>query len=295
MRSLRAFPGVVVVLFAALACGGGNSGTGLPDHGRDLPASLDVQFDETSPETTTSACVETPDPLAGRFDEECWGNDGCKVLEPETGCACVACDGEKCVKGIFWGCSPVEDVPPADVPDAQGGDDPGTVEDPGTTEDPGAGEDPGYVDPGTVDPGVKDPGPIDPGVPDFGPSKYCTGEIQDNPKRIGEQCMDNCECESGMCYGEAYTAPYKFCTQECLGEKGCPDKDVVYKCLVFGPKHIDDFDISIMSICVPLCDTVADCQEFSGIWGYCPGTKKSTSWDGVTLAVVGTCQIASGM
>jgi hypothetical protein len=262
-----------LVLAFAVACGGSGGAVVQPS---DPGSAIDVGFgdgngDPAAPDPVgeTAPCVPSPDPAAGRFDAECAGVTGCRAMTPSTTCACLACDGPKCVEGQYLHCPGDEDAVVGDAEDVPA--DP--IGDP-------AG-----------DP-VKEVAFPDPGQPD---TPYCQ-DISPTPIPIGHPCSEDCECETGMCYREAYTLGIGICTKQCQGEAGgtgCPDPNKKFKCLVFGTAHKDTYALTIMNICMPICMSLQDCKDISDVYGNCPGDgKKMTEWEGITIGGQATCQIA---
>jgi len=101
--------------------------------------------------------------------------------------------------------------------------------------------------------------------------------------QIGEVCNADCDCETGLCYDEAYVAPHKICSRECEG--GCGDG---YKCLVFSTVHWDKYPMDLHTLCMPTCDSVDDCKAYSDIYTYCPTSM--TQWELQTVTGMPTCQ-----
>jgi len=307
---------VPAILGLLVACGG--SGAAVAPGGPDLIPGVDVTFGDAAAASAdaagegegedtgdaadaadgTPACSVNPDPAAGAFDADCAGNSGCRIIDVPDHCGCTVCDGAKCVKAESAGC-----VAEADVPDAGSTDDAtsedGVGADEDATEDTAAdsGADPATDTAGdtagdtAADPAADDAPPFEPWEPD---SVYCQ-DIQPNPIAIGQHCYDDCECETGLCYREAYTNGVGVCTKECVGEAGgtgCPDPNDKFKCVIFGTAHKDTYGLTIMSVCMPICYSQADCEAASDVLHYCPGDGKTmTTWEGITIAGQATCQV----
>lgn len=269
----------------AAACGGGGPRT----EGPDVPGTLDVRYGDTvltdkgvgdADAAAAHACADWHAPAAGAsaYDGDCAGITICKTLNlPSQGCGCVKCDAATC---LDFGCQGVD----------AGGDAGGDV----GVEDPGPVEDPGIADPGPKDTGPKDYGP----PPDEGPQpyEYCpAGQIQADAKGIGEACTDKCQCKTGMCYMEEYAKGRFFCTREC---SSC---DEGFVCLQVGGGGVNSpaykYNLQISSLCMPLCNTAADCKAINPDLTYCTsaqssaGQKGSTHWEGQYIATGATCQV----
>ena len=119
-------------------------------------------------------------------------------------------------------------------------------------------------------------------------SIYCQ-DVAPDAKPIGYSCTDDCECATGLCYDEAYTAPKGICTRECVGGKSCADDDENLECLVFPVALEDKYGLTVMSICMPLCWTVSDCTAYSSDLTVC-SPMKQTQWEGYTIFAQSTCQ-----
>lgn len=120
-------------------------------------------------------------------------------------------------------------------------------------------------------------------------SSLCEVIIQP-PKKLGEECSDHCECETGYCYDEAYMKPFRFCTRECAGK--CANSEGTLTCLNLNYNtFIEKYKITKKWLCVPTCNSVEDCKKLSPKYNYCPGNGKGmTKWDGITIGGRATCQ-----
>ena len=274
----------IVIVMLALSCGG--SGSSVTPPRPDLGHGMDIGFADSggsdSPAETSASCVASPDPKAAQFDVECAGQPpGCWVMTPKSTCACLVCDGKKCVKAQYMDC-PVPDgaeaAPEAVALEAVAEE---VIADVVEAKDPGA-DTPKDVAPDPV---------LDMNAPE---SKYCE-DISPSPIPIGHPCQDNCECETGLCYREAYTLGIGICSKECIGEAGgtgCPDEGDKFKCLIFTTALKDTYGLTIMSLCMPICNSLQDCKAISDVYGYCPGNGKTmTTWEGATIGGQATCQI----
>jgi len=102
---------------------------------------------------------------------------------------------------------------------------------------------------------------------------------------IGQVCTADCDCETGLCYGEQYVAPNKICTRPCEG--GCGDG---FSCVQFSTVHWEKYDMDYHTICMPTCSTVADCTAISSIYTYCPPSNGMSQWNYQTVSGKPTCQ-----
>lgn len=112
--------------------------------------------------------------------------------------------------------------------------------------------------------------------------------------RIGNPCTDNTDCESCLCYGEFYLAPFRFCTKDCSSGSGssCPLGDgefPEYACLKFTAKQINDYELDHAGICMPRCQSVEECKIYGFQYNYCPDFY--TEWEGSTVQAATTCQV----
>ena len=127
------------------------------------------------------------------------------------------------------------------------------------------------------------------------PEQICIPAIRSS-KPIGAGCEKHCECDTGYCYDEAYLGDFRFCTRDC-GSQGC-NVGVTggieqYKCLIMGSfeaKH----DLKHKAICQKICLSVDECKGLSSAYDQCGDPDgKGTLWDGITLNLHSTCQIAA--
>jgi len=130
-----------------------------------------------------------------------------------------------------------------------------------------------------VDANDWDPGKIPPG---------CEGKPAPTLE-IAQECASDCDCKTGFCYDEPYTAPHKVCTQVCLGAAGCPSTEA-YKCLVFTSELKYAKGLTTMSLCMPTCKTAADCQVWGDFYTYC-GDEGMTYWGDTVVGGRPTCQV----
>ncbi len=110
-------------------------------------------------------------------------------------------------------------------------------------------------------------------------------------KAIGEPCSGHGDCDSCYCYDEGYLAPFRFCSQPCESGagSGCPDgrgEFEQFTCLRFSQQNIKDYGLTVEAICMPVCETVSDCDD-----SYNACSKYDTKWDGKTISGRSTCQI----
>jgi hypothetical protein len=126
------------------------------------------------------------------------------------------------------------------------------------------------------------------------PVPQCTAGIDPMNRKIGEPCSSHGECETCLCYDEAYLSPFRFCTMSCESGLGssCPagtGRFNDYTCLRFAQKNIKDHNLTIEAICMPVCQDASDCGVYAPNYNTC--SSFDTKWDGKTIAGQSTCQI----
>ena len=168
------------------------------------------------------------------------------------------------------------------------------------TEDPGPATPAGDTAPPDFDNGgstdlkdtaAEDPGPV---YVDSGPADgTCNPGLDPMNLKIGMPCTSHTQCESCYCYDEAYLFPFRFCTQNCQAGSGssCPNPEIgtpLYACIEFKTEQIKQFELSVPAICMPRCQSVADCTIYSGQYNAC-----DDEWEGASIQAVDTCMIKS--
>lgn len=153
---------------------------------------------------------------------------------------------------------------------------------------------------------VEDTGPIATEQPDVPISTgladgMCIPGNEESPmdRRIGMPCTSHGQCESCYCYDEQYLswgqgeggAPFRFCTLKCTGGQGssCAAAgfdDYEYACVKFTTKLIDDYELEVGGVCVPRCQSAAECESYAPQYNSC-----GSHWEGAAIQAVGTCQI----
>ncbi|MBM4398067.1 MAG: hypothetical protein FJ087_20565 [Deltaproteobacteria bacterium] len=147
---------------------------------------------------------------------------------------------------------------PPDVPtqnDTSGGRDPATAPDDGAA-----------------------PQPELPPPPDCGTTVGTT--------KMGFGCEEDCDCEPGLiCYDEAYPGAKGVCTRD-GGNCGAG-----FQYIQFSSTHWNKYkDMTLKNLCVPACESLADCDRYGGIYAHC-ADKSGSYWEGQTLALKGHCQV----
>lgn len=106
------------------------------------------------------------------------------------------------------------------------------------------------------------------------------------------QCEHDCECQTGLCYDEAFMGDFRFCTRSCEGncEVGGGDGTQQNQCLIFSGVHKDAYGLTLMNICAPRCNSLDDCKALSSAYDACGTESGWTSWDEKTVGVA-TCVI----
>ena len=142
--------------------------------------------------------------------------------------------------------------------------------------------------------------------PDAGPTLdpeewSCTpGALASVP--LGAECSAHCECESELCYDEAYMGPFRFCTMAppAGGCESLNTPQTSYTSLVLNQQALASLELTMTWLCVPECASMADCEPLSEAYTQCGNPKKSgTYWgnvdtgDYVTLSLGDTCQVGN--
>jgi hypothetical protein len=230
---------------------------------KDTTVDTDLNIQETE---DVISCQQPPQQGAEKYNADCKGKKGCITVMTNCDCGCTLCNDETCIHfECMTNCSDATEN--AVIPDINDAKDT-NISDAKDVSD-------------TKDVLQQDT---------FKESVYCE-DIYTNYKKIGQECTDDCECETGYCYDEKYMSPFRFCTQECAGVvKGCPNPEgeKIYECLIFGTAHKDSYNLKVLSICMPKCNSVADCKAISDKYNYCPG-KSFTEWEDITIGA-SSCQ-----
>ena len=116
--------------------------------------------------------------------------------------------------------------------------------------------------------------------------------------KIGMPCESDTQCETCLCYGEAYMAPFRFCTKDCSSGSGsdCPlgtGEFPEYACLKFTAKQVNEYGLEHGGICMPRCENAAECKIYAPDYDLCP--QFQTDWQGATVQAARTCQIQSAV
>jgi hypothetical protein len=133
-----------------------------------------------------------------------------------------------------------------------------------------------------------------PDVPFFDP---CQGPGQPGALPVGAPCTSHDDCLTGYCYDEAWkdtpeNGGFRFCTIGCSScAKSCSDWGSLTaaggSCVLFLAAESNEHDLQYRSICMPKCQTDADCTGASG--GLLTTCRAPLHFDGSAIGLQKSC------
>lgn len=202
----------------------------------------------------------------------------------------LACEGEGAIEDASNHDTAKPDDVSTDVPATPDGDD-----DEGTSID--------GVDQTGDDAWVPDADPDTAVDPDAEPADQgevfdpCTGPGVPGALPVGALCLAHADCETGYCYDEAWkdtpeNGGFRFCTVGCSGcAKSCSDWASLTaaggSCVLFLAAESNEHDLHYRSICMPKCQTDADCTGASA--GALTKCRAPLHFDGSSIGLQKSC------
>jgi len=125
----------------------------------------------------------------------------------------------------------------------------------------------------------------------------CSGPGTPGALPVGAVCTSHNECVTGYCYDEDWknipaNGGFRFCTIGCSAcLTSCSEWDSLTStdatCILFLAGESNDHDLRYRSICMPTCQTAADCEQASA--GALTVCRPATHYDGTTIGLKKSC------